>query len=336
MNTRTFKFLFAALIVVLGVIALFRNPAGLAIIGFGILISDNWADALDPIVRQRFLLGLSRRATLRERIFNVQTSTRAYEQMSGVGALGVEAWDKYRLSGTVGEADFDQGYKSTFTHQTYPLEVKIRRELLDDNQWTEVFNIPDRMGDSATVKRETDAASVFGNAFSASFTGADGVALCSNAHPQSPSKTGSTQDNNDTLPLTRDNVRTVRERMMAFTDDNGNKQGVTPNMLLVPPALEDDALIIARSMLDPTSAENAINPQAGRWTVQVWHYLPDPNAWFMIDDALRAQALEWWDRSPVGINPKVEDKTLVSTWIAYMRYSYGWADWRWVYGNNPS
>ena len=27
---------------------------------------------------------------------------------------------------------------------------------------------------------------------------------------------------------------------------------------------------------------------------------------------------------------------LESRWRGYMRYSYGWKDWRWLYGNNPS
>jgi hypothetical protein len=46
--------------------------------------------------------------------------------------------------------------------------------------------------------------------------------------------------------------------------------------------------------------------------------------------------LYWFNRDPLSILPKVEDKTVAATWVAYMRYSYGWSDFRWVYGNNPS
>lgn len=300
------------------------------------LLSANWADALDPIVRDKFFLGMNRRAAVAPSLFNVQGSSRAYEQASGIGAVGIDMWNQWENSGKVGKADFDQGYKTTYTHREYPLEVEIKRKLLDDNMWNEVFNIPARIGDSMSLKREVDAASVFNNAFSASFLGADSVALCSDSHPYSPQKTGSTQDNNFTLALNLANVRTIREAMMAFVDDNGNKQGVTPDMLLVPPGLEDDAIAIAQSALDPTNATNAVNPQAGRWQIKVWHYLTDSNAWFMIDSSLMKQSLEWYDRVPPGINPKVGDTTLVATWIAYMRYSYGWNDWRWVAGSNPS
>lgn len=301
-----------------------------------VLISENWADSLDPIVRQRFELGFSRRPSLIGTMYNVQNSERSYEQVAGIGAVGIDAWNQWENSGTVGQGNRDMGYKATFTHREYPLEMKIQRKLLEDSNWPEITNMSIGMGDSAALKREVDAASVFNNAFSASFVGADGVALCSNSHPNSPSKTASTQDNNGTLALTKDNVKTVREAMMAFTDDNGNKVAVTPNVLLVPPALEDEALVISRSLLDPTSANNAINPQNGRFTVVTWHYLTDSNAWFMIDSMLMRMNLHWFNRSPLSIVPKVEDKTLVATWIAYQRYSFGFSDWKWIYGNNPS
>jgi len=301
-----------------------------------VLISENWADALDPIVRTRFKLGFARRPSLIETLYNTESSSRAYEQVSGIGAVGIDMWNQWENSGVVANASFDQGYKTTFTHREYPLEMKIQRKLMEDANWIEIKNLSANMGESASLKREVDAASVFNNAFSSSFLGADGVALCSNSHPFNPQKTGSTQDNNHTLALTKDNVKTIRESMMAFTDDNGNKVAVTPNAILVPPSLEDEALVISKSLLDPVSANNAINPQEGRFTVIVWHYLTDSNAWFMLDTNLMKSNLHWFNRSPLNIVPKVEDKTLVATWIAYMRYSYGFSDWKWVAGSNPS
>lgn len=303
-----------------------------------ILISENWADDLDPIVRFWFEQGYSRRTPLVPQLFNVQGSMRAYEEISGVGAVGIDAWDQWENAGKVGQADFDQAYKTTFTHKEYPLEIAIRRKLLEDGNMLEAQRITNSMGNSAMLKQEVDGAGVFNNAFTdtAPYAGADGVGLCSTAHPYSPQKTGSTQSNEFTYALTKDNVRLMRQSMMAFTDDNGNKVAVTPNLILVPPELEDDALPIAGSPLDPDSANNALNPQAGRWQVQTWHYLTDSNAWFMIDTILMMESLWWFNRNPLAINPKAEDKTLVATWIAYMRYSFGWSDWRFIAGSNPS
>lgn len=301
-----------------------------------VLISENWADALDPIVRYRFELGFSRRPSLINTLFNVQRSQRSYEQASGIGAMGIDAWGQWEQSGTVGQAGFDQGYKTTFTHKEYPLEHKISRKLLDDSMWNEINSGATKLGDSAALKREVDAASVFINAFTDTFAGADAVGLVSTAHPLNPVKTGTTQSNEFTLSLTKDNVATIREAMMALTDDNGNLVAVNPNAILVPPELEDEALVISKSMLDPTTDSNAVNPQNGRFNIIVWHYLTDSNAWFMLDTNLMKDNLLWFDRVPLSITPKVEDKTLVATWIAYMRYSYGWSDWKWVAGSNPS
>lgn len=301
-----------------------------------IIISENWSDAVDPIVRKWFEQGYSRRPSMIDMLFNVQGSAREYEQASSIGAVGIDGWDMYEQAGAVAQADFDQGYKKTYTHREYPLEIQVKRKFLDDNNVRAITDMSMRIGDSAALKRETDAASVFNNAFSASYLGADGVALCSNSHPYSPKKSGTTQDNNFALALTKDNVKAIREAMMAFTDDNGNKVAVTPNVLLVPPVLEDEALEITRSVLDPDSANNTINPQAGRFSVLTWHYLTDSNAWFMIDSSLMKLSLDWFNRVPLNITPKVEDKTIQATWIAYMRYSFGWSDWRWIAGSNPS
>jgi len=304
--------------------------------GWFVIISENWADAVDPIVRKWLEQGYARRPSLIQTLFNVQNSMRDYEEVSSIGAVGIDAWNQYEQAGSAGQADFDQGYKKSYTHREYPLELQIKRKFLDDNNFRQITDASLRMGDSAALKREVDAASVFNNAFSASYTGADAVALCSDSHPYSPKKSGTTQDNNFALALTKDNVKTIREAMMAFTDDNGNKVAVTPDTILVPPGLEDAGLEITKSLLDPSTANNTINPQAGRFSVLTWHYLTDSNAWFMIDSNLMKLSLDWFDRVPLSITPKVEDKTLQATWIAYMRYSYGWSDWRWVAGSNPS
>jgi phage major head subunit gpT-like protein len=282
------------------------------------IISDAWADALDPIVRYWFEQGFARRRAVAPALFNMQTSARAYEELSGIGAIGIDMWEQYENSGEVAQADFDQAYKTTLTHKEYPLEVTVQRKFLADNQFPQITNMAMRMGDSAALKREVDAASVLNNAFDVTnFPGADAQSLCDGAHPFSPAKTGSTQSNTFTLALNKTNVGTIREAMMAFTDDNGNIVAVTPDMLVVPPELEDEAL-------------------GSRFSVLVWHYLTDANAWFMVDSMLASQGLYWFDREPLTIVPKVEDKTIKATWIAYMRYIYGWSDWRWIAGSNPS
>lgn len=299
-----------------------------------------WADVLDPIVKFKFDMAFNRRPSLLPLLFNVQGSNRAYEQVSGVGAIGIDSWGQYAGltgggAGQVPEVDFDQGYKKTYEHKEFVVDLGVEAKTIKDNQQGDVFRAAERLGDSAFVKRETDAISVFNNAFSSSFVGGDAVALCSASHPLSPQKTGVVQSNTGTAALTKANVSTVRETMMAYTDDNGNKMAVTPNAILVPPQMEDEALEISKSMLDPTSANNAINVHAGRFTVIVSHFLSDSNNWFMLDTNLMKLSLDWFDREPLSIKLRMgDDPTLKVYWRAFMRYSYGWSSWMWVYGNN--
>lgn len=298
--------------------------------------SAHWTYAIDPGIRGAWEVAFSRRESMRAQLFSVRTSDRASEELFGVGALGIDAWDNYENAGAVSVADFDQNYKKTFTHSEKVLKIHVERKLYDDNLFSQIFSMGERVGDSMGLKRETDAASVFNNGFNDTFAGADAVGLCSTAHPYGPHKSGTTQSNEGTYSLTKANVATVREAMMAFTDDTGSKVGVTPNALLVPPGLEDEALVIAGSVLDPTSGNNAINPQSGRFQVLTWHYLTDSNAWFMLDTNLMKQCLIWYDRIAPYIKYQGLKDEVVAEWIAYMRYSYGWTDWKWIYGNNPS
>lgn len=301
----------------------------------GPLIKENWADLLEPGIREWFLLGQQRRPSLIPTLFDVISSTKDAEHFRGVGAVSPDAWELFSKTGSVPSVGFDQGYKSTFRHTTYLVELPIQMELIEDAQYANVIDAAMELGDSAQLKREVDAASIFNNAFSSTFAGPDGVALCSDSHPNGPTVSG-VQDNNFTLPLNKTNVRAMREAMMAYKDDRGNLVAVTPNALIVPPALEDDAIEIAMSLLDPTSGNNAVNAQYGRFQVIPWHYLTDSNAWFMVDTMLMKRHLKWIDRVALGIELDRVEKKAYAVYIARMRYSYGWRDWRWVAGSNPS
>ena len=247
-----------------------------------------------------------------------------------MGAIGIDAWKNYENSKNVPEVDFDQGYKQTYTHKEYAVDFGVERKDIADNNFVEVFRVVDRIGDSASLFRETEAASIFNNAFTVA-SGADGTYLCSDSHPLSPQKTGVTQDNNFALALTKANVRTVREAMMAFTDDNGNKMGITPNMLLVPPALEDDAIEIVNSTLNPDNANNTINPLEGSLELIVWPYLTDTDAWFLTTDV--PNGMKHFVRAPLTQGMDGDFDTGNVRYKARERYSFGVSDPLGIYGS---
>jgi phage major head subunit gpT-like protein len=297
------------------------------------LIKEGWAEALEPGIREWFALGYSRRPSLISTLFNVLPSAKDSEYFHSFGAISPDAWLNFEKSGQVSAVSYDAGYKTTFMHKEFLVELPIRRTLLEDNLYSNIIEPVQQLGDSAALRREIDAASVFNNASSTSYLGGDGVPLVDGSHPNGPSKS-STQDNEGSYSLTADNVETVRQAMMAYTDDVGEMLGVMPNLLLVPPELENQAKIITQTEYSVGNANNDVNPQMGRFQYLVWHYLTDSDGWFMIDTNLMRRSLIWFDRVPLSINLKAGDTTVFATYIARMRYSYGWRDWRWIYGNN--
>jgi hypothetical protein len=290
------------------------------------LTSAQWAEALAPGIREFFFIGYKNRAPMMGEFFNMQTSEQAYEEFMSYGAVSPDAWDLYEQSGIMPKVSFDKGYKTTLTHREYPVAMDIQRKLLDDNRYPQILQAAQQLGDSAALKRESDALSVF--------VGGDSVCLASASHPASPTKSAVTQDNISALALEPDNVETIRQAMMAVTDDTGNLAGVMPTLLLVPTALKSKAQIITQTENKVGSANNDVNPLKGEFTYKVWPGLTNSTAWFMIDEIKMRQSLYWFDRTALDVHREVKDETLFSTWIAYMRYAYGWTDWRWIHQGN--
>jgi hypothetical protein len=206
----------------------------------------------------------------------------------------------------------------------------IKRSLLEDDKHGIIKGHAMRLGISAFQKREIDAASVFNNAFTGT-SGPDSLSLCHATHTGTPDG-GVTGDNTGTSALSATQLSADRTSMMKFTDDKGNKLGITPDEILVPVDLEDTALTAISPGGLPGSANNDINPQGRRWTPIVWHQLTDVNNWFMMDSVERQMDLLWWDRVPLHLMV-VRETTTEFVIEARMRYTYGWADWRFVYGN---
>ena len=307
------------------------------------LAASNWAELMTPQTTEAFYVGFTdsgRRSSMVDGIYRVVGSERAFEEHIGVGQFASNGWD-FERTGHVEYDDRNKGYLKRFTHVEFAKGFVVQRKLIDDNLTSIAFDNASELGDSAFRKREKSAAAIFNNGFTDSgvdaegfpIAGPDNVGLLSLAHPYSPVDS-TTQANEGTLVLTRDNVRTTRQYMMAFKDDRGDKLNIMPDSLLVPPELEDDALIIIKSTLDPQSANNAINPQSGRFSVATWHYLTDATAWFMLDTARMKRDLIWDERIPVEFGREEDFDTFQAKFRAYMRYSRGFRDYRFIFGQN--
>ena len=306
------------------------------------LSAGNFADLLKPGLKSIVDIAMSSPPDMLNTLFSVESSTRFEEQYQGMGALGTVPV----VDGSVPYHDFDAGYRTDIRNYEMAMGIQVERRLADDDQYNQINRRAGNMASAFNNTIETDAANVFINAFTdsgtnrmgASTNGADGVALLSTAHPDSPANTNSTQSNEGTYALTIDNLDTTRQNMRNFKDDKGNLLGVNPNTLLVPPELERTAtqLVNQRAIYEPGSAQYDVNMFSGRFNLIVWDRLTDSNAWFLMDSVLMKQHLIWQWRIRPEFSQSEDFDGITAKYRGYMRYGIGWTDWRFIYGNNPS
>jgi len=265
------------------------------------------------------------------RLFNIFGSSKSKEEMQGVGGLG--DWDEF--AGNIEYDTFDQLYKTTFTPVEFTKGIAIERALIDDEMYGVMNQRVRILAQSAARKREKDAASIFNNAFSSSYTGGDSTALCYASHPLSPSR-GGTHGNAGTTALSYDAVKDTVTLGQAFVDARGELLPVTFDTLVVPTALAEPANAIVKTMNKPETADHHANAFESL-NVVVWPYLTDANNWFMMDSQMARLHLHWIDRVPLEFaEDPASDFNLVLKMRGYMRYAYGWSDWRWLYGHDAA
>ena len=294
-------------------------------------ISEQWAELLLPGLRRIFEVQRDALAavSLVPGLFNIIPSTKAQEFDLGIGGFG--DWKAYK--GVIEYDDMEQLWKTTYTHEEYARGFKVERKLVDDDQYNIINRRPRGLALSAMRTREKHAASVFNNAHTSTYAGGDAIELCG-AHPYSPSNS-STQSNDGTSALSYDAVVETRRLMREFKDDRAQLVQVNPTLILHPPELEETASAIVNTMnrVDVADYHDSFIRRKGITNVG-WDYLTDANNWFLIDPQLAKLFLLWIDRIPLEFEmDPTSDFRLEARYRGYMRFSYGFSDWRWVYGH---
>jgi hypothetical protein len=294
------------------------------------LISENFGNLLEPGLRHVFADTFNRQESNLELLFNMQTSEKAVEHDLEMGDIQ----DFEPFTGSIPYDDIKEGYKTNYEHQEFARGLKIERKLVQDDQYSTINKRPAALALGAFRRREADGASVFNNSFNSSVTGGDSLSLCNSAHTSNVG--GATQSNTGTSALSPTAVETTRRAMVKFKSNRDNPISVVPDMLIVPVDLEQTAYEIINSKGKVDTAQNNANFHFGKYKLVVWpNYLTSTTRWWMVDSQLMKMFLLWFDREDVQFFRDSDFETLVAKFAGYMRYSFGWSDWRWVFGNNP-
>lgn len=262
-------------------------------------------------------------------LFSIDGSKRQYENTLSISALG--DFEDFTANGQVAYDDIHEGYKSTFTHREWTKGIRIKRDAKDDDLYGIFDSLPKQRGIAAARTREKHGASIFNGAF-AGTSGPDSLSLCNTAHTSTVSGVA-TQSNKGTDTLSKTAVSSARLAMMKFYGFNGELLGCMGDTLIVPMDKEEDAWTIISSKGEPETSDNNPNFHFGKYKLVVWPHITSTYNWFLADMNLMKMNLLWFDRVKLEFNEDTSFNTYEARYSAYMRYSYGWTNYTWIYGN---
>jgi hypothetical protein len=264
------------------------------------------------------------------KMFNVATSQRAQENHRSVGAFGrMTDWN-----GSVAYDSMANGYEKTYRHGKKSTGVQVERELYDDMEYERIKSRVNNVAYGVYKTLQVDGASVFNNAFSAGIVGPDEVSLCNSAHHLVPNDDA--QSNTSTLDMTVDNLETVLMAMRDFKDDRGDIMDVQGGLVICGTYWAKTVKQIVGSRNEAYTADNQINAHSDL------KYVVNPyitgKKWFVTNEDIMKGgdgANFFMRRDPRKLERDSDFDTEVLKWKAVGRWSYGWDNFFWIFGNNP-
>jgi hypothetical protein len=273
-----------------------------------------------------------------DKMFTKHNSKMALERTAEMRFLGFS-----QLKTEGGQTAFDNGAGERFIynqeHTEIALGYAITRKAIDDNLYKTQFH-PSNLGliESFQQTKEIYGANILNTAttYNASI-GGDGVALCSTSHPID----GGTVANRPTTDVGL-NEATLLNAMISvrtnFKDQAGLKVFARARKLIVPPQLEPTAIRLTKTELRPGTADNDVNAimmTAGGLpeSYMVNDFLTSQYAWFLLTNI---DGLSYMERIKFETDMQVDfvtDNLLVK---GYERYSFGYYNWRSIFGSFPT
>jgi len=288
---------------------------------------------LVPGLHALFGLEYERYNNEHEDIFDTESSERAFEEevmLSGFGEAPVKGEGAAVIYDTAQES-----WTARYTHETIALAFALTEEAIEDNLYDTLSSrYTKALARSMQATKQVKAANVLNNGFSSSYVGGDGKALMTTDHP-----TVANVDMRNELSTAADLNETSLEQALidvaAFKDERNLKVNAQARKMIIPPALQ---FVADRLMETPGrvgTSDNDINAIRNMGMIPegyaVNHYLTDTDAWFIKTDV--PNGLKHFVRTAVSTNMEGDFETGNVRYKARERYSFGWSDWRGIFGS---
>jgi len=286
-----------------------------------------------PGLNALFGLEYARYGEEHKEIFTTETSERSFEEetkLSGFSAAPVK-----NEGSAIAYDNAQEVFTARYNHETIALGFSLTEEAIEDNLYDSLSSrYTKALARAMAYTKQTKAAAVINNGFSASYPGGDGQPLFSTVHPLVSGGV-----NSNTSATNADLNETALEnaviQIAGWTDERGLLIAAKPRKLIVPPNLMFVATRLLETELRVSTADNDINAIKNMGAVPegytVNHFLTDPNGYFLLTDV--PNGLKHFVRSPLANSMDGDFDTGNVRYKARERYSFGWSDPLGVWGS---
>ena len=265
-------------------------------------------------------------------LYSTEQSMKAFEedvQMIGFGAAPTKA------EGAMINYDSGrEGFVSRYVHETVALAFAITEEAEEDGLYGSLgAKYARALARSMQQTKEVKGANVFNNATGTS-VGGDGVSLLNDSHPLGGGGTASNKLAT-AADLSETSLESLLIQISEAVDDRSIPVALSGRKLAVPPQLVFIAERILKSNLRPGTADNDINALRNMGMIPegvvVNQRFTDPDQYFILTDC--PDGMKHFVRAPIKKAVEGDFETGNLRYKVRERYSFGFTDWRGVYGS---
>jgi hypothetical protein len=287
---------------------------------------------LEPGLNALFGLEYDRYENQDKEIFDSESSDRAFEEEVMLGGFA-NAAVKPEGQG-VSYEDAQETYTARYTNETIALAFALTEEAVEDNLYDKLSTrYTKALARSMANTKQVKAANILNRAFNASYLGGDAKELCATDHPTLSG------DQKNELSTAADLNETSLEQMLIdiadMKDERGMKIALRGMKMIIPVNLQFVAERLMKSAGRVGTADNDINAIKSMGMVPegyvVNNFLTDTDAFFIKTDA--PNGLKHFVRAPIRTAMEGDFDTGNVRYKARERYSFGWSDWRGIFGS---
>ena len=289
-----------------------------------------------PGLNALFGLEYARYGEEHKEFFDTETSERSFEEetkLSGFSAAPVK-----NEGSAIAYDNGQEVFTARYTHETIALGFSLTEEAIEDNLYDSLSaRYTKALARAMSYTKQTKAAAVLNNGFTAAYAGGDGQPLFSASHPL---VSGGVNSNisSTSADLNETSLEAAVIQIAAWTDERGLLIAAKPKKLVIPPSLMFVATRLLETELRVGTADNDINAIKNNGSIPegytVNHFLTDTNGWFLTTDV--PNGLKHFVRTPMSTGMDGDFDTGNVRYKARERYSFGWSDPLGMYGSTGS